>query len=297
MKIQKIIRILMARIWMVSFVFVVSYFFAFPVFAALYGNSEYQAADPYGNAQIPCFYRAMTGARPLTPEEEALLLGNLPLKETGHYYGRLSGNSGTLVLDRVNNKSFGPLTQGLVAVNTRSRLNQIGLELALGYFYDKSSRLELEYLSNRNMTYKTSILPFILLPSVGTITSTISTNTFLFNGYYDLKIGHYDRFRPFLTIGIGPSFTSVKTTGNINIPGFPSIQRSKQYVSFAFGGGIGFRFNVFTRWNIVASIRYISLGKIFIEPIERRFLPAGTSISFQGNYYYVPISLGVIYIF
>lgn len=294
MKIQQTLRRLIARIGMISFIFLASYFLASPASAALFGNSEYQSADPFGNAQIPCFNRAMNGGRPLTPEEEALLLGNLPLKETGHYYGRISGNTGTLVLDRVTNRS----STGFVLTSTRARLNQVGLELALGYFYDKSSRLELEYLVNRNLVFTTTVTP-LFDPGLGNFTATISTNTFLFNGYWDFKVGNYDRFRPFLTVGIGPSFNSVRTTGtSVTLGGttFSLANRSRQGVSFAFAVGLGFRFNVFTRWNIVASLRYINLGRVFIEPIDRRLTPRQI-FSFQASYYYVPISLGVIYIF
>jgi opacity protein-like surface antigen len=261
-------------------------FTSLPAFAAFGVNSEYQSADTYGNGQISCFRGAMTGDNHLTAEEEALLLENLPLREVGHYYGRVSGNSGTLALGSIQNRSMGVNSGAFVATN-RARLNQVGLEIALGYVYDKSSRLELEYLVNRNLTYTAN--PVLGLPAVRrSITSQITNNTFLVNGYYEFVFGGYDRFKPFVVFGLGPSFSSVKTSVT---PGFvnDSSQRTKQYVSFAFGGGIGFRFSIFTRWYVTASFRYISLGKVKLEP--------NSSFRLQGSYTYAPVSLGLIYIF
>ncbi len=249
--------------------------------------TEYQSPELYGNGQIPCFRGAMTGSNALTPEEEALLISDLPIKTLNHYYARLSGNTGTLTLSSVMapNNNLGGIFSGVSVTNNRSHLNQIGFEVAGGYFYDKNSRLEIEYLVNRTLSFSTLSAPFL-------INANINTNTFLFNGYYETNIGGYDRLRLFIVGGLGPTFTNVKTLVSGGGAGGP-FTLTKNYASLAAGGGIGFRFSVFSRFYIQASFRYIYLGKIKIEPL----IGTTGTLRLQGTYSYSPVSLGLIYVF
>lgn len=259
-------------------------------FAAFTVNTPYYPADPYDNAQMPCAPDSLACSNPLSPEEEEERLCNLPLKEAKHFYGRAAINAGTLALTNIENRSLGIDATGAVVLNNGARLpSHIGLEIALGYFYDKNTRFELEYLVNRILTYSAN--PVLGLPSVPrSITAHVINNTFLLNGYYEFIFCGFDAFRPFATAGIGPSLNWVKS---IIIPGAPATnpnsQRNKQYVSLALGGGVGFRYIFCNRWSLVASIRYISLGKVKIEP--------NTDFRLQGSYGYLPISLGLFYVF
>lgn len=241
---------------------------------------EYQGTEVYGNGQTSCFRGAMTGSRGLTPEEEAYLATDLPIKENGHYYARVSANTGTLTLSNYQRRGRSNFL-GNTAVVNRAQVNQIGLEVALGYFFDKDSRLELEYLVNRTLSFTATVPPS---PNPG-FNVRVSTNTFLFNGYYEFTFHGYDRFRPFIVLGIGPSFTSIRYNDLTGV----SARRTRESVNFSAGGGIGFRFRVFTRWFVSLSFRYIYLGTTTVQP--------NPNLRFQGNYYYSPVSLGLIYIF
>lgn len=266
-----------------------------PVFASFTVNRDYISNGAYGDGQTSAARGPIYGTEPVSQEEIDCQYADLPIKESGHYYGRASVNSGSLTLTNVQNRSTAvfPGTTTSLSVgrttNAGAKTNQIGLEIALGYFYDKDARLELEYLVNRNLYYNAS--PTLTLPGIApfNLTSEITNNTFLFNGYYDFIFAGYDCFRPFVTIGVGPSFTSVKSCITPAFTNGLTSRRTKQYASIAAGGGIGFNYNFLPRWFFTASFRYIYLGAVKLEP--------NSSIRLQGTYYYAPISIGLLYVF
>jgi len=217
------------KILILSFIFVAS-----PTFAAFRVNNQYYPADPYDNAQIPCRPDSQACSNPLSPEEEEARLENLPLKEEKHFYGRASVNSGTLTLSNLENRSLGIDATGARVLNNRARLaSHVGLEIALGYFYDKNSRFELEYLVNRILTYSAN--PVLGPPSVPrSMTAHVINNTFLLNAYYEFNFCGFDAFRPFATIGLGPSFNWVQSIITPGAPATnPNSRRNKQYISAA----------------------------------------------------------------
>jgi opacity protein-like surface antigen len=265
------------------------FWFLCAVFCSLFSGlclaGEYQGTEYYGNGQTSCFRGAILGSNTLTPAEEVLLTQDLPIKENGHYYARVCANTGTLTLTNYQRRGRTNFF-GTVGVVNRSLTNQIGLEVALGYFFDKRSRLEVEYLVNRNSDFTATVAPF----AVPSLNVSVSNNTFLFNGYYEFTVYGYDRFRPFVVFGLGPSFTTVRFSAiaPFSIPG-ATDNRTRVSTNLAVGGGIGFRFRIFSRWSVTLSFRYISLGTVTAQP--------NPNFRVQGNYYYSPVSLGLIYVF
>jgi len=253
---------------------------ATPVFSSL-GVNEYQSKEPYGNAQTPGFRRALAGGTPLTAEEERRMAGLVPISEAEHYYGRVSVNTGTLVLDKLKNKSASNFKNAVLA-QKRSRTNQTGLEFALGYIWSGGMRGEVEYLVNRNMVYNTA------LSGAGTTTAfraTVKNHTLLINGYYDFL--DYDRFRPFLTAGVGVAVNSVNTQLTPTLAS--GEQKAARNVNLAYQVGVGFRLSLFTRWAVNASYRYVHLGNAVINPNANLKWIAPVSLS--------PFSLGLTYLF
>lgn len=247
-------------------------------------KSENQSLEPYGNAQTLRFRNAITGTTPLTPEEEALLMDELPESENQRFYGRVSLNSSTLVLDQIRNKSFGIDSTGTIFKKKASK-SQLGLELAIGYTWEPGFRGELEYLVNKNFMYTSN--PAISTGPSRNLSVEIKSNPLLVDVYYDFS--GFDRFRPYVTGGLGLSLNSIKSTLTPNIFPFGG-ETSKRWVTFAWQVGLGFRVSMFTRWFVDIKYRYIRLGtNLRVEP--------NANFRVNTNFGMNALSVGVIYLF
>ncbi len=245
------------------------------------------SSSSYGNGQSGSFHRAITGGTTLTPREEAELSAALPVHEAESYYAKVRFNFSTLMLDELKNRSVGPDKTGAVA-KKRLSVNQTGLEVALGYSWSPSFRGDIEYLANKNLDY--TVNPALTGGTGLTarkLTAQFKNNTVLANVYYEF-LG-LNRFKPYLTAGIGPSFNSVQST--ITATGYDSAGSAtlrKLGVAWALGGGL--RVAMFSHWHIDVSYRYIRLGSgISIKPTSHFKLLGSSSMS--------AVSLGLMYYF
>lgn len=244
-----------------------------------------KSAEPYGNAQTESFHRAITGGTTLTACEEAELSAALPVSEAETYYGRIRLNFSTLTLDELKNRSSGPDSVGLIA-NKRVSVNQTGLEVALGYSWSSSFRGDIEYLVNKNFDYTAK--PVLTgAPATRQLTAQFKNSTVLANLYYEF-LG-LNRFKPYLTVGLGPSVNSVQssiTAAPYDAAGSATLRK----FGVAWAAGLGLRVAVFSRWHIDASYRYIRLGSgINIKPTSKFKLLGATSLN--------AVSLGLMYYF
>lgn len=244
-----------------------------------------RSAEPYGNAQTESFHRAITGGTRLTASEEAELSAALPVREAENYYGRLRLNFSTLTLDELTNRSSGPDSIGAVA-KKRVSVNQTGLEVALGYSWSSSFRGDIEYLVNKNLDYTAS--PVLTgTPAPRQLTAQFKNSTILANLYYEF-LG-LNRFKPYLTVGLGPSVNSVQSTVT-PVPYDTGGSATLRKFGVAWAAGLGLRVAVFSRWHIDVSYRYIRLGSgINIKPTSQFKLLGATSLN--------AVSLGLIYYF
>lgn len=243
-------------------------------------KSEHQSALPYGNAETLCFRNALAGKTPLTPEEECSLVNELPISEVDRFYGRFRLNTGTYTLD-VRNRSQ-PNTPDFNAgvVTRRASRSAMGLELALGYVWEEEFRGDLEYLVIRNFDYNAN--PIFNTAPTRSFSASIKNNTILGNLYYDFT--DFDRFRPYLTGGIGAGVNTVKS--KLSIGG----STTKRWLTFAWQVGAGVRVSIFTRWFLDFSYRYIRLGtNIHLQP--------NTLTRFNADYSLNAFSFGFIYLF
>lgn len=244
-----------------------------------------RSAAPYGNAQTESFHRAITGGTTLKASEEAELSAALPVHEAESYYGRVRLNFSTLTLDELKNRSLGLDKTGVVA-KKRVSVNQSGLEVALGYSWSPSFRGDIEYLINKNLDYSANpVLTGAVQPRQ--LTAQIKNSTVLANIYYEF-LG-LNRFKPYLTVGLGPSVNSVQSTiTSATYDKGGSATLRKLGVAWALGGGL--RVAVFSRWHIDVSYRYIRLGNgINIKPTSNFKLLGTTSLN--------AVSLGLMYYF
>ena len=248
-------------------------------------DSAKSATPSYGNARTESFDRAMRGGSRLTAREEAELSVALPVTEVEHYYGKLRLNFSTLTLEALKNCSAGLDKTGSVA-KKRISLNQSGLEVALGYSWSTSLRGDIEYLVNKNLDYRANpVLTGAPLPRQ--LTAQIKNSTVLANVYYEF-LG-LNRFKPYLTLGLGPSVNSVQSTiVPVAYDNGGSATVRKLGVAWALGGGL--RVAVFSRWHIDLSYRYIRLGNgLNIKPTGNFKLLGTTTLN--------ALSLGLMYYF
>ncbi len=258
---------------------------ALPVQAAFDVMNDNYAPTQYGNAQTGSFHRAITGGSPITPEEQAQLASMLPVKGYPGYYGRLRLNFSTLTLDEFKNKSSGVYSNGVIN-KKRTSGNQVGFEIGIGYSWSANLRGELEYLAVKTLSYVAN--PALLgsgVPSVQ-LNSQIKNNTILANLYYDFS--GLNRFKPYVTAGIGLSANSVQAT----LFPAPAIggSNTQRNIRAAWDLGVGFRVAIFSHWYLDAAYRYIRLGNgIGIVP--------NSSFKFLSTYSMNALSLGFNYLF
>lgn len=240
-----------------------------------------KSTQMYGNAQTDSFHRAITGGTSLRASEEAELSMALPVSEAERYYGKVRLNFGTLTLDELKNRSTGTDSTGTVA-KKRVSVNQTGMEVALGYSWSSSFRGDIEYLINKNLDYMANPVLTGSGVTARQLNAQIKNSTLLANLYYDF-LG-LNRFKPYLTVGLGPSVNSVQSTLT---PGGSATVR-KLGCAWALGGGL--RVAIFSRWHLDVSYRYIRLASgINIKPTSTVKLLGSTSLN--------AVSLGLMYYF
>lgn len=243
-----------------------------------------QRNERYGNAQSQSFHRAISGGSRESSEDAQMIAAIRPEKIEGNYYGRFRVGFNNLAFDNMSNKSSGSEKDGTFS-KKRTSNTQTGLEMAVGYGFSKNVRMDVEYIANKNLVYEANPV----LSGTGitdrAMSAWIKNNTLLFNGYYEYT--NIYRFFPYITLGAGISVTSVPSLLEPAPTGESSNSRK---MSLAWSFGTGVRINIFKKWFLDASYRYISLGtKIPIKP--------GGNYKFEGDYSSNVMSIGFIYLF
>lgn len=235
----------------------------------------------YGNGQSLLFRQAVEGGTLLTPEEEAALAAELPLREKKRYYGRMRLNKGMFSLTRFRNVST-DFNSGLTITNTIASESHNGLELAFGYIWEPTFWGDLEYLVNKNFTFPAKPL---FIGSLQPLPFTIKNSTILANAYYNF-IG-FSRFMPYVTVGAGVGMNSVRATTSLG------LDISTQNYSLALAGGLGMRIGFFSRWYLDFAYRYISLGNGHIKTSNDPTTFTKVTVDYNVSL----VSLGLIFLF
>jgi opacity protein-like surface antigen len=242
-------------------------------------------ADTYGNGQTGSFNRAIVGGSTMTAKEQQEIAAMLPAPEEGRFYGRARTNFSSLTLGELKNKSTGANAAGALG-KKRSVTNQTGLEIAIGYMSSANFRTEVEYLINKNLNYLAN--PVLTGGGIAAaqLNTVIKNNTILLNGYYDFSV--IERFRPYLTGGVGFAANSVQSSLTPVPAGGGSNTLRSLHLAWALGGGM--RIGIFSHWYMDMSYRYVQLG-------SKLKIQAGPSVDLSGNYSANIFSIGAIYLF
>ena len=249
------------------------------------GSSCPSSSESYGNSQTAAFRSAVSGIKdPCAAVDEV----TMPERDFDRYYLRGRLNYGTLIYDEVKNRSKSTNQNDFsTATVSRSRAikNQSGFEIAVGYIWSGTTRGEIEYLANKNLSYKTNIT----LPGVNTqVTANFKNNTLLFNGYYEFT--GMGRLKPYVTYGAGITDTSVKAAMTSSIQAFNDSQTTRN-LRLAWQLGVGARLNLYPpRWSIDLSYRFIQLGN------NVRTIPI-SNVQINGRYALSALSIGIVYLF
>jgi opacity protein-like surface antigen len=244
-----------------------------------------ESSVDYGSAQTSSFHNAITGGGALSREESAKIMAMIPEQVNQRLYGRFRVNFATLMVDGLQNKATGTNASGTIN-KKRSSANQVGFEMALGYCWSDNFRGDVEYIANKNLNYVAN--PMLIGSGVTSrqMTAVIKNNTLLGNVYYDFT-GIY-RFTPYVTAGVGLAANSVQAS----LPPVPveGASQTKRSMKIAYMLGLGMRVNIFKRWFLDSSYRYMQLGsKLEMSP--------NSSYKINGNLSANVISVGLIYLF
>ncbi len=258
---------------------------AWPVWADFDVIDNTPPSDDYGNAQTGSFHNAITGGSAISAQEQQDLAALLPERLEERYYGRVRMNFSSLTFENLRNHSAGSDSGG--AINKkRTTDNLSGLELAIGYSWSENFRGDLEYLVNKNLNYSASPVLSGAGVTPRELDAIIKNNTVLANVYYDFAA--LERFKPYVTGGIGVSVNSIQATLTpAPSAGASNTQRALR-ISWALGAGM--RIGIFSHWYMDLSYRYIRLGNgLNLQPNQ--------SFKLLGDYSSNAFSLGVIYLF
>ncbi|HSX20646.1 MAG TPA: hypothetical protein VLG38_05965 [Gammaproteobacteria bacterium] len=203
-----------------------------------------------GSAHTDSFDCAVNGSKQLTLEQMNDRADLMPPNLNNRWYFRLGANAAAEGISNVNNVlPNNTITSAMGTLqNTSVKVASNNFELALGYTWSEFA-IDLEWLASKAVNYSSSM--YNISPTF-TVNSNVKGDALLFNIYwifqdlYNVKV-----YTDFI---IGYSNNSSVTY----IDNGPETSFKKHH--WAFGLGIGGRFNIVSRLYADLSGRYIYLG-------------------------------------
>ena len=131
---------------------------------------------------------------------------------------------------------------------------------AIGYNWAKhgvSLRTEVEFLYRTNLGYDSNPT-FMNAASPTKFSSSMTSKTVLFNGYYDFT--NTTKFTPFIGGGVGLSMNNSTTHGSLTSGASPS-EYKRDMTNFAWNLGGGVAYNLTEHIILDVTYRYTDLGK------------------------------------
>lgn len=227
-------------------------FAAFDVNQTNNGSSSNQVdTGSYGNSQTTGFRKAMHSGE-MSTEEQETVTSSLPSKDTEVWYARARLNLSKDTLSRMKNKSTGAFS-GLTLTQTSVSKHDQSFDVAVGYVFPQW-RVEFEYIFVP--TYTHTPTPLFVGGAGGGLSTRISTNTFLFNGYYEFLT--HDRLKPYVFAGLGFAVNKAIST-------FNGASGPKYLYGLAGSIGAGSRFKIIDKVFLDAAFRYSALGNFAAE--------------------------------
>lgn len=216
-------------------------------------NAHYPTITPpnyQGSAHTDSFDCAVNGSKQLTLEQINERAGYMPQKLSGRFYYRLGFNAAAQGITgasnlEVNNTSTNQTGYLLNGSNKEASNN---FEMAFGYLWDEFG-VDLEWLTSQSVSYSTlvtGVTPNFNFYSNVKGDALLLNLYWIFNNMYNVSI-----------YGDGIIGYSDNTSTSYIAGGESSTTKWKHW---AFGAGLGGRFNIISRLFADVKARYIFLG-------------------------------------
>lgn len=165
--------------------------------------------------------------------------------------------SGNIGLTMPNDSDTDLFVEGFTVTRTIESEEGLGLGFAVGYAFG-NTRVEGEYAYQQNDLEKetASVLGFSFSEE---ISGETSSNTFLFNVYYDFK--NTSSFTPFLSAGIGVSNVEVEILD----------ESSKDDTVFAYQLGAGLAYAITKNFSLDLKYRYFGTDNPEFDGFEAEY--------------------------
>ena len=250
--------------------------------------------NPYGNARLERFERAITGTAEVPEEDRIQLARQMPFKEKDKLYLRIRLNNATHELKGLSNETdaMGGINQVASATLREDSIQDTrrGVELAIGT-RGESWRWDIELVLNRNLDLEINP-PFQggavnitdsagpVNQNAGALNSSIENNALLGNFYYEFLNIHI--FQPYVVGSFGLSVNRTSTTNNNGLNG-----QSVRKLGIAYGAGVGTRFPLYRNFSFDVGYRLVNLGSATLKT-------AGSVIELKGRRMMSGVSCGLI---
>lgn len=203
-----------------------------------------------GSAHYDTFDCAVNGSKQLTLEEINERSDLMPPKLTNRFYIRIGANAAAEGISGANNQEINISTnnqQGNLS-NTRNKVASNNFEMAFGYVW-KDFAFDLEWLASKSVDFNTNVIninPSFAVSSNVKGDALLGNIYWIFNDMYNVKL-----YADFIV-----GWSQNTSTTFINGGGENTFKRNH----FAFGLGIGARFNIWSKLFADINGRYIYLG-------------------------------------
>lgn len=203
-----------------------------------------------GSAHTDSFDCAVNGTKQLSLEEINERMGYLPPNLNNRFYLRIGANAAAEGLIGISNIGANNSNSGAMGTlqNDHVKVADNNFEIAFGYTWSDFA-VDFEWLASKAIDYQSTIIDFT--PTF-TVYSTVKGDALLFNLYWIFKDMYNVKMYGDLIVGKSQNNSqSYITNGAIT---------QWKITHWAFGLGLGGRFNLFSKFYADVCARYIYLG-------------------------------------
>lgn len=216
-------------------------------------NAHYPTITPpnyQGNARTDSFDCAVNGSKQLTLEQINDRSDLMPQSLNDRFYYRIGFNAAAQGITSVSNLEVNNTSTNQTGIlqNTSNKESTNNFEMALGYVW-KDFAVDLEWLAASSVSYDTTI--YGITPNFN-VSSTVKGDALLLNLYWIFNNMYNVNLYGDFIIG----YSDNTSTTSINT----SDGSTTKWKHWAFGAGLGGRFNIVSRLFADVKARYIFLG-------------------------------------
>lgn len=208
------------------------------------------APNYQGSAKTDSFDCAVNGRKQLSIEQINERSDLIPPKLTNRFYIRLGANAAAEGISGASIKGVNNTTTNLTGTlqNKSIKVADNNFEMAVGYTWSEFA-VDLEWLASKSVTYSSFVYG---APPTFTINSNVKGDALLINTYWIFQnLYNVNAYADFIVGWSNNSNTSYINAGPIT---------ATRWYHWAFGLGVGGRFNIVSRLFADVKGRYIFLG-------------------------------------